>query len=140
VGFTREHAIVMMLGQTAGIAAGNRVLAVQAAPVAKVGFSLVGRVLDGLGRALDGGPAPRELVPRAMSPEPISPMRRKRITQSLRTGMRAVDLMTPLGRGQRMGIFAGPGVGKSTLMGSIARRTNAQVNVIALIGERGREV
>jgi FliI/YscN family ATPase len=140
VGFTREHAIVMMLGQTAGIAAGNRVLAVQAAPVAKVGFSLVGRVLDGLGRALDGGPPPRELVPRALSPEPISPMRRKRITQALRTGMRAVDLMTPLGRGQRMGIFAGPGVGKSTLMGSIARRTSAQVNVIALIGERGREV
>jgi FliI/YscN family ATPase len=140
VGFTREHAIVMMLGQTAGIAAGQRVLAVQAAPVAKVGFSLVGRVLDGLGRALDGGPSPRELTPRALSPEPISPMRRARITQALRTGVRAVDLMTPLGRGQRMGIFAGPGVGKSTLMGSIARRTNASVNVIALIGERGREV
>ncbi len=140
VGFTREHAIVMMLGQTAGIASGQCVLAVQAAPVAMVGFSLVGRVLNGLGRVLDGGPSPRELVPRALSPEPISPMKRSRITQPIRTGVRAVDLMTPIGRGQRMGIFAGPGVGKSTLLGSIARRTSAQVNVIAMIGERGREV
>jgi flagellum-specific ATP synthase len=140
VGFTRDSAIVMMLGNTAGIRAGQMVEALQSSPVAMVGETMLGRVVDGLGRPLDGLGTMRELSPRAMQPDPISPMRRRRITQALRVGLRAVDLMTPLGRGQRMGVFAGPGVGKSTLLGTIARRTSAQVNVIALIGERGREV
>ncbi len=140
VGFTRESAIVMMLGNTAGIRAGQMVEALQSSPVAMVGETMLGRVIDGLCRPLDGLGTMRELSPRAMQPDPISPMRRRRITQPLRVGLRAVDLMTPLGRGQRMGVFAGPGVGKSTLLGTIARRTSAQVNVIALIGERGREV
>jgi flagellum-specific ATP synthase len=140
VGFTRESAIVMMLGNTAGIRAGQVVEAMQSSPVAMVGESMLGRVIDGLCRPLDGLDAMRELSPRAMQPDPISPMKRRRITQPLRVGLRAVDLMTPVGRGQRMGVFAGPGVGKSTLLGTIARRTSAQVNVIALIGERGREV
>lgn len=140
VGFTRESAIVMMLGNTAGIRAGQMVEALQSSPVAMVGETMLGRVIDGLCRPLDGLGTMRELSPRAMQPDPISPMRRRRITQPLRVGLRAVDLMTPVGRGQRMGVFAGPGVGKSTLLGTIARRTSAQVNVIALIGERGREV
>ena len=140
VGFTRDSAIVMMLGNTAGIRAGQMVEALQSSPVAMVGETMLGRVVDGLGRPLDGLGTMRELSPRAMQPDPISPMRRRRITQALRVGLRAVDLMTPLGRGQRMGVFAGPGVGKSTLLGTIARRTSAQVNVITLIGERGREV
>jgi flagellum-specific ATP synthase len=140
IGFSREHAVVMMLGQTIDIRPGDRVVAHQAAQVVPVGYGLLGRVVNGLGEAIDAMAPPRELVPRALSPEPLGAMRRRRICQQLLTGLRAVDLMTPLGRGQRMGIFAGPGVGKSTLLGTIARRTNADVNVIALIGERGREV
>lgn len=140
IGFSREHCIVMMLSQTLDIRPGDRVVAHQAAQVVPVGYSMLGRVINGLGAAIDAQPRPRELVPRPLSPEPLAAMRRRRISQQLLTGLRAVDLMTPLGRGQRMGIFAGPGVGKSTLLGTIARRTNADVNVIALIGERGREV
>lgn len=142
VGFTREHAIVMMLGQTAGIRAGQRVEAMQSAPVAMVGDAMLGRVINALGQPLDGrgAQALRELSPRALTPDPVSPMQRRRITTMLRTGVRAIDLMTPVGQGQRLGIFAGPGVGKSTLLGNIAKGTSADVNVIALIGERGREV
>jgi flagellum-specific ATP synthase len=101
---------------------------------------MLGRVLNALGDPLDGLPRPKGGAARSTSPEPIAPLERARIHQQLLTGVRAVDLMTPVGRGQRVGVFAGPGVGKSTLLGQIARRTNADVNVIALIGERGREV
>ncbi|MFO0832843.1 MAG: FliI/YscN family ATPase [Phycisphaerales bacterium] len=140
IGFSREHSIVMMLGQTLDIRPGDRVVGLQAAQVVPVGYPMLGRVVNGLGEGIDGRGRPRELVPRPLSPEPISAMQRRRIAQQLLTGLRAVDLMTPLGRGQRLGIFAGPGVGKSTMLGTIARRTNADINVIALIGERGREV
>jgi FliI/YscN family ATPase len=100
---------------------------------------MLGRCIDGLGRPIDGlGPIP-ERRPRALNPEPIAPLRRRPIREALATGVRAIDLMATLGRGQRLGIFAGPGVGKSTLLGQIARETDADVNVIALIGERGRE-
>jgi flagellum-specific ATP synthase len=140
VGFTREHAVVMLLGQTTGIRVGDRVIGEEVTQTAPVGMRLLGRCVDGLGRPIDGlGPVP-DTVHRPISPEPITAMRRRRITQSLPTGVRAIDMMTTLGRGQRMGLFAGPGVGKSTLLGSIARNTAADVNVIALIGERGREV
>lgn len=141
IGFSREQAIVMILGQTAGIRAGQRVLALQSAPVAMVGDAMLGRVINAISQPIDAIDTPlRELAPRALMPDPVSPMQRRRISQPLRTGVRAIDLMTPLGQGQRMGIFAGPGVGKSTLMGTIAKQTSADVNVIALIGERGREV
>jgi flagellum-specific ATP synthase len=140
VGFTREHAIVMLLGQTLGIRAGDRVVGLQAAQTVQVGERLLGRVIDGLARPMDGKGPIHDTVARPLSPEPVSPMRRRRITQAMHTGLRAVDLMVTLGRGQRIGIFAGPGVGKSTLLGQVARRSAADVNVIALIGERGREV
>ncbi len=140
VGFTREQAVVMTLGQTTGIRPGDAVWGMQSHQTAPVGRAMLGRVINGLGAPIDGGPAIRDTLPRAMSPDPIGPMSRRRITRPLLTGVRAIDLFTPLGRGQRVGIFSGPGVGKSTLLGQIARGTSADVCVIALIGERGREV
>lgn len=140
VGFSREQAIIMLLGQTEGIRAGDLVVGEQAAQTAPVGYRLLGRVIDGLGRPIDGLGPVLETVRRPLSPEPVGAMRRRRIDAPMHTGLRVVDLMTALGRGQRIGVFAGPGVGKSTLMGTIARRSDADVNVIALIGERGREV
>jgi flagellum-specific ATP synthase len=140
VGFTREHAVVMLLGQTTGIRAGDRVIGEEVTQTAPVGRHLLGRCVDGLGRPIDERGAIADTVHLPISPEPIGAMRRRRISQALATGVRSIDLMTTLGRGQRMGLFAGPGVGKSTLLGCIARNTNADVNVIALIGERGREV
>jgi flagellum-specific ATP synthase len=140
VGFNKDHAIVMLLGQTLGIRAGDRVRGQQAAQTVQVGPLLLGRVIDGLGRPIDDRGPIYETVARPVNPEPLSPLQRQRITQPMLTGVRALDLMTTLGRGQRIGIFAGPGVGKSTLLGQIALRTAADVNVIALIGERGREV
>ncbi len=140
VGFSRERAIVMLLGQAGGIRPGDSVVGEQVAQMLGVGRQMLGRVLNGLGEAIDGKGPVRLSSPRPLSPRPLGAMERKRISEPLCTGIRAIDLMTPLGRGQRMGVFAGPGVGKSTLMGQIARRTNADVNVIGLIGERGREV
>ncbi len=140
VGFTREHAIIMLLGQSAGIRAGDRVIGVQTAQTVDLGPRLLGRVIDGLGRPIDGLGPIHDTTPRPIAPEPIPALRRRRIAQALHTGVRAIDLFATLGRGQRVGIFSGPGVGKSTLLGQVARRTNADVSVIALIGERGREV
>ncbi len=140
VGFTREHAIVMLLGQTVGISVGDRVVGEQVAQTVGVGHRMLGRVLDGLGRPIDGKGPIRETVARRINPEPIPSLERRRITRALHTGIRAIDLMATLGRGQRIGVFAGPGVGKSTLLGSIARGATSDVNVIALVGERGREV
>jgi flagellum-specific ATP synthase len=140
VGFTPENAVVMLLGQTGGIGVGDRVTAQQVAQTVPVGHAMLGRIVDGLARPIDGRGPIRELSPRPLHPEPVRAMQRRRIVEPLHTGIRAIDLMTTLGRGQRMGIFAGPGVGKSTLIGNIARQCSADVNVIALIGERGREV
>jgi flagellum-specific ATP synthase len=140
VGFRESQTLVMLLGHTAGMRAGDAVEGVQRTQTAAVGARLLGRIVDGLGQPIDGAGPVRQTVPMALNPRPIGPLARRRITQPLRTGVRAMDLMTPMGRGQRLGIFAGPGVGKSTLLGQIARGTDADVNVIALIGERGREV
>jgi flagellum-specific ATP synthase len=97
-------------------------------------------VLDGLGRPIDGGPEISGCRPRVVAGSPPSPMDRPRISERLELGVRALDALVPCGRGQRLGIFAGSGVGKSTLLGSIARATTASVNVICLVGERGREL
>ena len=140
VGFDGAHAIVMMLGGSAGVRSGDPVLRIASSPTIGVGASMLGRIVDGLGRPIDAKGPIRDLVPRAIHPEPVSAMTRRRICERIDTGVRVIDLMTTVGRGQRMGIFAGPGVGKSTLLGMIARNTLADVNVIALIGERGREV
>jgi flagellum-specific ATP synthase len=123
-----------------GIRAGEVVEALHSSKTVGVGSSLLGRVLNGLGEPIDGGPALHDLFPQDLDPAPMAALSRKRISRPMGTGVRAIDLFTTLGRGQRIGLFAGPGVGKSTLLGAIARSCEADVNVVALIGERGREV
>lgn len=140
VGFTDEHTIVMPLEATTGVRSGDRARTRRIARVAMVGRELIGRVLNAMGEPIDARPAPAALSTRPLAPPPVSALRRPPIDAPLRTGVRAIDLMAPVGLGQRLGIFAGPGVGKSTLLGTIARHCSADVNVIALIGERGREV
>ncbi|HCT44568.1 MAG TPA: EscN/YscN/HrcN family type III secretion system ATPase, partial [Phycisphaerales bacterium] len=129
VGFEGKHTIIMLLADTTGIIPGASVALKQVYQAAPVSRRMLGRVLNGLGQPIDDLGPIGECVNRPINPAPIGPMKRKRIDQPLRTGVRAIDLMTPLGRGQRMGIFAGPGVGKSTLLGQIARNTDADVNV-----------
>lgn len=140
VGLADERAIVMLMGRGEGIRAGDVVEGLQAWASVAVGPGLLGRVIDAMGRPLDGKPAPREQGWAPLDAMRVGPMSREPIKAPLRTGVRSIDLMTPIGRGQRMGIFAGPGVGKSTLLGQITRQTDADVVVVALIGERGREV
>lgn len=122
------------------VAVGARVQAAGHRPAAPVGRALLGRILDGLGRPLDGEGDLRAVRWVPIHAEPPHPLAREPISRALPSGVRAVDAFLTLGRGQRVGIFAGSGVGKSTLLGMLARGTAAEVTVIALIGERGREV
>ena len=141
VGFKGPTALLMPLGDLEGVGMGTRVvLDDRARGVVAVGDEMVGRVVDGLGRPLDGLPAPRVDQQRMLNPGPINPLLRRRVNEVLALGMRSVDGMLTMGRGQRMAILAGAGVGKSTLLGSMARHTDADLTIIALIGERGREV
>jgi flagellum-specific ATP synthase len=142
VGFDGTRSIVMLLGQGAGLSPGAEVVAEPDAGPAtvQVGASLLGRVIDGLGQTIDGGRKPIDTVARPLLASPTAALRRRRIGDPLPTGVRSIDAMLTLGKGQRVGIFSGAGVGKSTLIGTIARNTSADVNVIALVGERGREV
>jgi flagellum-specific ATP synthase len=140
VGFEGPRSVVMLFGSSAGVAPGTIAVGEQSAQTVQVGTCLLGRVLDGMGQVIDGGRQPVETVARPLNPPPTSALRRRRIDEPLPSGVRAIDGLLTLGKGQRIGIFSGPGVGKSTLLGSIARNTEADVNVIALIGERGREV
>ncbi len=140
VGFRNHHVLLMPLGEVRGIHPGSEVIALGTPLQVQVGDGLMGRVIDSLGRPLDGhGPlaAERQVSANFLPPHPL---KRQRITEVFQTGVKAVDTFTPCGRGQRLGIFAGSGVGKSTLLGMIASRAESDVNVIALIGERGREV
>ncbi len=140
VGFDREQTIVVPLGMTSGVSRGDTVIAEQYAQTVWVGDSLLGRVLDGLGNVMDGKPAPRDLMPWPLHSAPVDPLDRPVIDTPLATGVRAIDALLCVGQGQRLGIFAAPGVGKSTLLGTMVRHTAADVSVIALVGERGREV
>jgi flagellum-specific ATP synthase len=140
VGFRDKQTLLMPLGSLEGLSPGWEVRATGTTQPVAIGPGLLGRVLDGLGRPMDGkGPVASEgFYPvNAMPPDALS---RQRITAPLSTGVRAIDGLITVGKGQRMGIFAGSGVGKSTLLGMVARGTTADVNVIGLIGERGREV
>lgn len=140
VGFRQNRVLLMPLGEMEGITPGSQVVATGVEHRVPVGECLLGRVLDGLGRPMDNG-AP--LTPEAFYPvnrQPPNALARKRITQAISLGVRAIDGLLTVGKGQRIGIFAGSGVGKSTLLDMIARYTSADVNVIALTGERGREV
>ncbi len=140
VGFKEDRVILMPLEEMEEISPHSEVVATGSSMKAAVGPGLLGRVLDGLGKPIDGlGPidAEREVAVAGSPPPPLS---RKRIAEKLNLGIRAIDSVITCGKGQRVGIFAGSGVGKSTLLGMIARNTEADVNVIALVGERGREV
>jgi len=139
VGFNGDDAVIMALGDAHRVAPWDQVHNDHRALSVPVGAGLLGRVVDALGRPLDGGPEiDGKLMP--LTGDAPSPMQRTPIEQPIETGISAIDGMLTCGKGQRIGIFAGSGVGKSTLMGQIARSHAGQVNVIALIGERGREV
>ncbi len=140
VGFKGDKVLLMPLDQTVGISPGSRVERSPRPLSVFAGPELLGRVLDGLGNPIDGkGPIFAD-TKQAVYNDPPNPLTRERIHEILATGIRSIDGLVTIGRGQRVGIFAGSGVGKSVLLGMIARYTEAEVNVIALIGERGREV
>ena len=140
VGFEEGEALALPLGDLSGVGADDAVEATGGALEVGAGPELLGRVLDGLGRPIDGGEAPKRLRPVPVDRAPPPALARRLVTEPLATGVRAVDGFLTLGKGQRIGLFAGSGVGKSTLLGSIARGTTADVVVVALVGERGREV
>lgn len=141
VGFRDDKVLLMPLGEMGAIAPGNEVVASGGPLLIPVDERLLGRILDGLGRPMDGkGPIPDPEALYSTEREPPSPLGRPRISEPLPVGIRALDGVLTLGKGQRVGIFSGSGVGKSTLLGMIARNTSAEVNVIGLCGERGREV
>lgn len=140
VGFKDEHMQLMPLGETRGFSPGNKIVAKRQMARIKVGNNLFGRILDGTGNPIDNK---GEIVERLSYPlysNPMNPMVRRRIEKPLDLGIKAFNGLLTCGQGQRLGIFAGSGVGKSVLLGMVARNTAADVNVIALIGERGREV
>ena len=140
VGFREGYVLLMPLGETKGIGPGCQVVSAQKVLQVKVGPELLGRVIDGLGNPIDGkGPILcREEYP--IQADPPAPLERPVIKDSLYVGVRAIDGLITMGQGQRIGIMAGSGVGKSTLLSMIARNTEADISVIALVGERGREV
>ena len=140
VGFRDNKVLLMPLGDMSGVGPGNKVVATGTNLSVSVGPDLTGRILDGLGRPLDEGPIPSYEFKYTVDHQAPHPLMRKRISEPLPLGVKIIDSLLTIGKGQRVGIFAGSGVGKSTLMGMIARNTKADVNVIALIGERGREV
>jgi len=140
IGFTRTYAIVSPFAQLTDISRSTRVIGLGRPLSVPVGNALLGRVIDALGQPMDGrGPIAADGL-RPIFAEPPNPMTRRMIDASIPTGIRAIDAMTTLAEGQRMGIFAPAGVGKSTLLGMLARGAQCDINVIALIGERGREV
>lgn len=140
VGFREHRNLLMPLGDMQGLHVGCEVVASEHPPLPVPGPELMGRVLDSLGRPIDGaGLLPVDRGPYTTGTPP-HPLRRRRIRESIATGVRAIDTFIPLGLGQRLGLFSGSGVGKSTLLGMIARNSEADVIIVALVGERGREV
>jgi len=140
VGFRSNRVLSMILGDASRVGPGSEIVATGRSLSINVGKELLGRVIDGLGRPLDGkGPIVTDEV-RSIYAAPPNPLTRRRISDVVATGIRSIDTLLTLGKGQRVGIFAGSGVGKSVTLGMIARNTSADVNVIALVGERGREV
>lgn len=140
IGFRDDRVLLMPFGDAQGVAVGSRVRAVGGRRDVPVGRAMLGRVVDALGRPIDGqGPvAYAAQVP--LHSAPIPPLERAEVDEVLETGVRSIDTLLALGRGQRVGIFAGSGVGKSTLLGMLTRQAKADVIVVAMVGERGREV
>lgn len=140
IGFRNGHVLSMPLEEIDGIQLHDRILARPDEARVAVGPDLIGRVLDGFGKPIDRGPKIQASDHYRLYAPPTSPLDREHITEPITTGIRAIDGLLLCGKGQRMGIFGGSGVGKSTLLGSMARHNSAEVTVIALIGERNREV
>ncbi len=140
VGFKDAKVLLMPFRDLAGVSHGNRVVTTGRSFYVPVGRQAVGRVLNALGQPMDGMPMYEVEDNYGVDNDPPNPLTRQRVTQPMSLGVKAIDAFLTVGRGQRLGIFAGSGVGKSTLLGMIARNATADVNVITLIGERGREV
>jgi flagellum-specific ATP synthase len=140
IGFRDGRVLSMPLEEIDGLQLGDPVLARSEDARVAVGPELLGRVLDGFGKPMDDGPAIATEDTYSLHGEPVSPLAREHITEPLTTGIRAIDGLLPCGKGQRIGIFGGSGVGKSTLLGCMSRQNSADVTVIAMIGERNREV
>jgi len=140
VGFKNNKVLLMPLGELTSIGPGCDVVGTGKPLSVQVGHELLGKVLDGLGQPLDGTFLSSRMTQYSTHNAPSNPLKRPRVLEPISVGVRCIDGLLTIGKGQRVGIFAGSGVGKSTLMGMIARNTSADVNVIALIGERGREV
>lgn len=140
IGFGNGLTVLMPLGSVEGIAVGERVIATGHLPDVPVGHAMLGRVVDAFGAPADAGPAIRTEQRRKLRAPALPAMHRSRVDQPLQTGVRVIDAMLGLAKGQRVGLFSGSGVGKSSLLGMIARGTRTTTNVIALIGERSREV
>jgi flagellum-specific ATP synthase len=140
VGFRDGKVLLMPLEETGGLQLGDTVIARPEAALVEVGPQLLGRILDGFGKPMDGRPAIDREGSYELYATPPGPLEREHITEPLVTGVRAIDSLLPFGKGQRVGIFGGSGVGKSTLLGAMAKQNSADVSVIALIGERNREV
>jgi flagellum-specific ATP synthase len=140
IGFRDGRVLSMPLEETDGLQLGDTVVARAEDARVEVGPEMLGRILDGFGKPMDGGPPIPVRDAYSLHGVPVSPLEREPITQALVTGIRAIDGLLPCGKGQRIGIFGGSGVGKSTLLGSMSRHNSADVTVIAMIGERNREV
>ncbi len=140
IGFRGSNLLSMPVASAEGICFGDTVTALGVRPQIGVGPGLMGRVLDALGRPIDGDPAPQAMHMLPVEGAVRPPLDRAPIRSPLGTGIRVIDAMLTVGRGQRVGIFGGSGVGKSTLIGMMARNTEADVTVVGLVGERGREV
>jgi len=140
VGFKEHSVLLMPLGEMGGIRPGSTVVATGGSQSINVGPELLGRIVDTLGNPLDKGPPVITKTRYLLDNTPPHPLLRRRVTEKLTLGVKAIDGLLTCGKGQRIGIFSGSGVGKSTLLGMIARHSSADINVIGLIGERGREV
>ena len=140
IGFRQDRTLLMPLTSPAGVTRGDTIDNLAAAPRIWCSPQLLGRVLNGFGEPMDGGPPLLLSESRRIDGRSVAPMERTNIREPIATSIRAIDALHTCGLGQRMGIFSGPGVGKSTLMSSVAKHTSADVSVVALIGERGREV
>jgi flagellum-specific ATP synthase len=140
LGLKDGRVLLMPYQELQGVSLGSPIVATGEPACTIVGEALLGRVVDAFGSPIDGRPLGSPAAHYPLRPEPINPLERARVCQILETGVRSIDCLMTLGRGQRIGIFSGSGVGKSTLLGMIARNMNAELNVIALVGERGREV
>ena len=140
IGFQHDRTLLMPLTTTAGVSRGDRIENIAAASRVWCSEQLLGRVINGFGQPIDGKGSLKLSESRRIDGRGVSPMDRENIRKPIATSIRCIDALHTCGLGQRMGIFSGPGVGKSTLLSGIAKNTSADISVIALIGERGREV